>query len=120
VLLRGVPASVLAALQAGVCAALPGVEGCAGAVLRFWRAGDCPPAAPPPPYSLVLSVTAVQGAALRLAAASLRRDAGILVAPYLTAAGLALRRERAALFEDLRAAGRAPRWRGAAEIACGR
>ncbi len=49
--------------------ALPGVAGCAGAVLRFWRAGDSSPAPAGPPYSVVLSVSAVQGAALRLAAA---------------------------------------------------
>ena len=120
VLLRGVPASLLVALQSGACGALPGLPGPAGAVQHFWRAGDSAPTSPTPSYSVVLSVTAAQGAALRLAAASLRRDLALVVAPYLTAAGLALRRERAALFEVLRASGRAPRWRGAADIACAR
>jgi hypothetical protein len=123
VLLRGVPASALAALQSGACGALPGLPGPAGAVLRFWRAGDSAPllaASPPATYNIVLSVSDTQGGALRLAAASLRRDLNLVVAPYLTAAGLALRRERMALFEELRAAGRTPRWRGAADIACAR
>ena len=120
VLLRGVSASVLAALQSGACGALPGVPGPAGAVLRFWRAGTSAPSPSESPYSVVLSVTAAQGSALRLAAASLRRDLNLVVAPYLTAAGLALRRERVALFEELRSAGRVPRWRGAADIACAR
>jgi hypothetical protein len=79
VMLCGVSADRLAALQSGASEALPGVGGCAGAVLRFWRAGDGSPAPAGPHYSVVLSVTAAQGAALRLAAASLRRDLGLVV-----------------------------------------
>ena len=68
-------------------------------------------------WNVVVMVTPQERSAL-IRAARLVRSTGVVVAPYLTSVGCALRKEQLGAFEGFRAAGLKPRWKGGAGIRC--
>ena len=103
VLLRGVSDARLDERRSKGASALG--EQLGGQFVRAWKSsgGDT--------HNVVIEVSEVQRTALLRAAKHLR-DGGLVVAPYLTAFGRKLRKERQEVFNSYKAKGVQARWRG--------
>ncbi len=81
--------------------------GLEGTYLRAWKApaGNA--------WNVVVSVTPTQRQSFLCAAKAVRAASHTVVAPYLTAKGRTLRKERQSIFERLKGQGLTLRWKGA-------
>jgi hypothetical protein len=113
-LLRNVGARVADSIREGGSASCLSTSGrsepLGGTFVRCWQSEGSEK------FNVVVRVSAVQRAALLRASAALRREDGVVVAPYLTRLGAKLRKDRQAVFDKLLGQGLKPRWRKGVEI----
>ncbi|KAG2491143.1 hypothetical protein HYH03_010585 [Edaphochlamys debaryana] len=109
-LLRAVPDQLADRLRSGDLSGLGPSDGAAlsASVQRSWKGEGG--------WNVVLGVTPRQRASVLRVAKEVRAATGVIVAPYLTALGRAMRKERQGIFEVLRAKRLQPQWCKGADI----